>query len=180
MVLRGASQVVSNHKRRRKEKRNRSGLFLLRCAMAAAEKRHGNMIKLTTNQCLDLELWLDILASATVRTSMNFLTFRDPDVIFCIDACEHGLGGYDLETGDAWRWELPLDLHLRCSLNSLEFLAMYVSLALAFAHGRITPGSCILLQGDSTSAAGWLYRSNFGDEQPFQRWITRAITWLVL
>jgi hypothetical protein len=160
---------------------SRHFLSRLRQALAVASKRRGFVVVLTQAQREDLDLWLFLLRKAGAGVSLNLMTYRQPSVIFRVDACEHGVGGYDLATGTAWRFEIPEELRLRASLNSLEFLAAYLALAKAFANGRIAPGSCILVQGDSTSASGWLQKSNFAEEEaPFQLWLAREVAQLVL
>jgi hypothetical protein len=48
--------------------------------------------------------------------------------LYCLDASEFGLGGYNLVLGNAWRFELPVHLCLRKSLNALEFLACVITI----------------------------------------------------
>jgi hypothetical protein len=45
-------------------------------------------------------------------------------VLYRSDASEFGIGGYNLISGSAWRFELPVNLRLCSSLNSLEFFGM--------------------------------------------------------
>ena len=85
-----------------------------------------------------------------------------------------------MRSGFARRWEIPAALRLRTSLNSLELLGGYLLVAEAFDAGLIQRGSCILVQGDSTSAAGWLRKSNFNDESPFHLWLARELARLVM
>ena len=70
-------------------------------------------------------------------------------------------GGYNLANGDAWRFPLPADILQIVTLNTLEFLGCVITLWIDILHGRTPPESCILSQTDSTSADGWLYKSNF-------------------
>lgn len=67
-----------------------------------------------------------------------------------------------------------MELRGRATLNSLEFLASYVAIALEIERHDVQPLSCILSQTDSTSTAGWMHRSNFGDDEPLQLRIARA------
>ncbi len=108
----------------------------------------------------DLETVLKFLGLAHRGISMNILVFRKPTVIYRSDASEFGIGGYNLISGIAWRLELPLDCHSRTSLNSLEFLACLISIWIDHFHKILEPESCLY----STSALGWLRKSNFADE----------------
>jgi len=112
----------------------------------------------------DLETVLKFLGLAHRGISMNILVFRKPTVIYRSDASEFGIGGYNLISGIAWRLELPLDCHSITSLNSLEFLACLISIWIEHFHKVLEPESCLLSQTDSTSALGWLRKSNFADE----------------
>jgi len=60
-----------------------------------------------TAEMKDLVLWKDFLVVAHTGIDLNLLTTREPNNILRTDACEHGLGGYSLKTGRAWRWEIP-------------------------------------------------------------------------
>jgi hypothetical protein len=95
--------------------------------------------------------------------SINNIVFRKPTTFYCSDASEFGLGGYNIISGRAWRFEIPSHLRLRTSLNSLEFLACVITIWIDFSENRISPEECILSQSDSTSATGWLRKSNFAD-----------------
>jgi hypothetical protein len=95
---------------------------------------------------------------------MKILTFRKPTHLYHSDACEYGLGGYSLISGKAWRFELPVDCRLRTSLNSLEFISCMITLWVDVLSGDISAESCLLSQTDSSTAAGWLKKSNFADK----------------
>ena len=94
---------------------------------------------------------------------MNLLTYRQPSHLFRSDACEHGLGGYSAD-GLAWRWPLPNHLLSRAHINLLEFLASIICIWLDILRGNVPPQSCILSMGDSTTATGWLHKSNFQED----------------
>ena len=121
--------------------------------------------RLSCKESSDLETHLSFLAAAKRGLSLNNLVFRKPTMIYRSDASEFGIGGYSLVSGVAWRFELPLDCRLRTSLNSLEFLGCIISIWIDCFHSVIEPESCILSQTDSTSAMGWLRKSNFADRQ---------------
>lgn len=94
---------------------------------------------------------------------MNNLVFQKPTMIFRSDASEFGIRGYNLISGKAWRFELPVDCHLHTSLNSLEFIACVITIWIENLDQSIEEESCILRQTDSSSATGWLRKSNFSD-----------------
>jgi hypothetical protein len=148
---------------------------------SASKRRH---VRLSTDVQLDLGLWLGFLASAGNGINMNTLTFRHPTHVSRVDASEHGIGGYSLITGQAWRFEIPVDLRLRASLNSLEHLASYVQIAFEAAASGLPPSSVILTGTDSTTAAGWLHHSSFDDScstaPPLRLWVARAMAQLLL
>jgi hypothetical protein len=117
-------------------------------------------IHLSQNAIEDLRLWLRILAAAREGISMNLLTFRKPDTIYWSDACEFGLGGYSSQ-GHAWRWKIPIHLQHRAHINLLELMAETICIWIDILAGRAHPEECILCFGDSTTAMGWLHKSNF-------------------
>jgi hypothetical protein len=124
------------------------------------------------------QLWLTLLLTAGNGIDMNNLVFRNPTHVSQVDACKHGIVGYSLVTGQAWRFEIPLDLRLWTSLNSLEHLASFVQLAFEAAVTGLPPHSVILAGTDSTTAAGWLHQSSFDDSDPatapLPLWVARA------
>jgi hypothetical protein len=95
--------------------------------------------------------------------SMNTLVFRKPTMVLRSDASEFGIGGYNLTTGKAWRYKLPVSLRLQTTLNSLEFIACVITIWIESLDNSIEEESCILSQTDSSSANGWLRKSNFSD-----------------
>lgn len=112
----------------------------------------------------DLRLWLEFIDQAAAGISINLITYRQPSRILRSDACEHGVGGYSLCSGVGWRWEIPIHLQNRASLNFLEHAASYVAVEVEHHHCPIPPLSCALSQVDSASADGWLDKSNFEEE----------------
>ena len=111
---------------------------------------------------------------------MCSLTYREPTIILRSNACEHGLGGYCLNTGRAWRLEIPEELRNRATLNSLEFLAGNVAIEMEQLHGNLPRRFNVLSCWDSTTAAGSLRKSNFNDECPLQLWIARHLALMVI
>jgi hypothetical protein len=124
----------------------------IRAAMYSVSKRPYTRLLLDVQ--LDLKLLLAFLTSARTGIGTNTLTFRHPTHVSRVNACEHGIGGYSLITGQAWRFKLPVDLRLRASLNSLKHLASYIQLAFEVAMTGLPPSSVILTGTDSTTAAG--------------------------
>jgi len=125
---------------------------------------NGGWTSFTDNELSDLETMFKFLSAAQYVFSMNNLVFRKPTVIYRSDASKFRLGGYNLISGIAWRLELPVDCQLRSSLNSLEFLACLIAIWIDDFHQVLLPESCVLSQTDSTSALGWLRKSNFADK----------------
>jgi hypothetical protein len=109
----------------------------------------------------DLVLCKDFLVVTHTGIDLNLLTTREPNNILRTDACEHGLGGYSLKTGRAWRWEIPLHLRGRKPINFLEFQACVVGIMLSIEEDNPAAGYCYLSATDNTSAMGWLRKSNF-------------------
>jgi hypothetical protein len=61
-------------------------------------------------------------------------------------------------------------------LSTLEFLCSYVGLYMECHQGHVDPLEVVLSQTNSTSAAGWIRKSNFdADTQPIQLEITGAV-----
>jgi hypothetical protein len=68
--------------------------------------------RLSANEKMDLHLMNSFLDAAKDGLPMNNLTYRKPTHLYRSDASEFGLGGYNITSGDAWRYEIPLDCHL--------------------------------------------------------------------
>ena len=147
----------------------------VRAAHARARKDPRRMAWFTGAELKDFELWIELLAYAGRGMSMNLLTFRHPTHRFRSDACLFAVGGYDLVTGRAWRWVIPQSLLGRASMNSLEFLGCYMCIAIAVHEKTLPMGSVVHGQTDNTSADGWMHKSNFDDQRPFQLEISRAL-----
>ena len=92
--------------------------------------------------------------------SMNLLTCRCPTHECMSDACEHGIGGWS-SSGKAWRFALPEEPWGRFTLNCLEFLAAVIGPWIDHIEGNLPTLSCVLSGTDSTTAEGWLRKSNF-------------------
>jgi len=112
---------------------------------------------------LDLDLWLSMIEKVSkVGVSTDNLTFTKITTYLITDACEHGIGGFNIRTGFAWRYKLPLWMTNSFHINLLEFIASVVAiwLDLEFNKNKITHPK-ILALSDNTSTIGWLYKSNF-------------------
>ena len=96
---------------------------------------------------------------------MNLLVFAEPTHYYRSDACEHGLGGYSILSGKAWRFEIPVYCRGRTTINVLEFIGSVVTVWIDMLAGDVHPDACLLSQTDSTSAAGWLRKSCFDEKQ---------------
>ena len=127
-------------------------LSRLHTALFATQQRRWTTLR--TAQQEDLRLWLRFLQSAHDGISHNLISCHKPTCLLRTDACMHGIGGYSLHTGIAWRWELPPDLRDRATLNTLEFLSSYVGIYMEKENGNIEPLEVLLAQTDSTSAVG--------------------------
>ena len=104
---------------------------------------------------------------------MNNLTFRRPSKFYIVDASEHGLGGWSSH-GRAWSYVIPIHLRKRAHINLLEFLASLVGFWIDIIEGRMETQDCILAVGDSTTAMGWLRRTNFREKDKNDRdWIAK-------
>ena len=63
--------------------------------------------------------------------------------------------------GRAWRFALPEEPWGRFTLNYLEFLAAVIGPWIDHIEGNLPTLSCVLSGTDSTTAEGWLRKSNF-------------------
>ena len=132
-------------------------------------------IILSGPQLDDLVLWKRFLQHAAEGISINRLVCRWPTRIVRVDACPQGMGGYGLQSGIAWRFQLPEPLLGRATLNALEFLAAFVGVLVECSCGaEWTDADVILSQGDSVSAAKWLASSSFDDNCPMHLAIARS------
>jgi hypothetical protein len=149
--------------------------FTGRLYKACEQSKRTGSVRLNAAQVADLRLWTTFFRKAEEGISINRLVCRWPTRIVRVDACPQGIGGYCLESGVAWRYQLPDDLLGRASLNVLEFVAAIVGVMVEFKMGaRWTDADVFLSQGDSTSAAGWLAKSTFDDACPMHVAVARA------
>ena len=130
--------------------------------MKSSKSKHN--IKVTRNARKYAELHIQFLEKARLGINMNLLTFRKPTYTTIGDACEHVLGAFNVETGTAWTYEIPIALRGRARINLLEFITQVVSIWFDFSEGRIKKRDCLLAMGNNTAPMGWLRRSNFREE----------------
>jgi hypothetical protein len=132
-------------------------------------------ITLSGPQLDNLVLWKHFLQHAAEGILINRLVCRWPTRIVRVDACPQGMGGYCLQSGIAWMFQLPESLLGRATLNALEFLAAFVGVLVEVSCGaEWTDADVILSQGDSVSAAKWLASSSFDDDCPTHLAIARS------
>jgi hypothetical protein len=133
-------------------------------------------VRLSAKIIYGIHLFIIFLDQDHDDMSMHLLTYRTPDHHHHDDACEKKIDGYDMATGKAWRWEIPQDYWVKFTLNSLEFIASFISFWIGILDGTIKDGDCVLSETDSTSAQGWLYKSNFdASDQEMQMLIARKM-----
>ena len=100
---------------------------------------------------------------ANAGINMNLITYRAPTHVYRSDACPAGLRGYSSD-GRAWRYNIPTHLQFRATLNFLEWLGCQIGPLIDIEESKLPPLSCVLSMTDSTTAAGWLRKSNFREE----------------
>ena len=139
--------------------------------MKAEAKKH--TVTIPKGVTRDLQLAQKFLHKAREGVNMNLMTFRAPTLIFIGDASEHGMGGFDTK-GRAWRYLIPPALRGRAHINLLEFLTQVIGIWLAIEEGRLLRLGCVLAMGDSTTALGWMRRSNFrASDENNQDWVAK-------
>ena len=144
-------------------------LSRLRTLLSKTNKGRFRSIRINKKCVKDLVLMQTVLNKAREGVDMNLLVFRSPDRVYYSDSCPAGLGGYSNQ-GRAWQFKVP-DKHLfKASNNLLEFLAAVISPWINFIKGRLVAGDCALSMTDSTTAEGWMQKSNFVEkgEDPIQ------------
>jgi len=97
-------------------------------------KAHLGWTKFWQTELEDLSSHKRFLLHANRGVSLNIIAFRKPTLIFRSDACKFGLGGYNIASGNAWRWKIPTDLCGRTSINSLEFIVCVISIWIDIIH----------------------------------------------
>ena len=143
--------------------------FLSRLRSLLEQAWNRRAISINKKCIKDLELMQTILNKAKEEIDMNLLAFRSPNCIYYPDSCPAGLRGYSNQ-GNTWRFKLPDDLQFRALNNLLEFLAAIITPWIDIIKGRLNPGDCTLSMTNSTTAEGWMQKSNFvePDNNPIQ------------
>ena len=115
-----------------------------------------------------LELWKKALTRlSTIGRSINHVTFTLPHMFTKEDASKKGLGGFNC-TGLGWRFIIPPALWDLLHINTLEFMAVVITIWLTILAMDIKDrgnGMKILAQTDNTSALGWLKASSKFNKQ---------------
>lgn len=157
--------------------------FLSRLRAIVTRGRHRNQKwgRLLAPHKADLRLFQGYLRLANRGVSMNNIVHRLPTHHYRSDASQAGIGGYSIDDGTAWRFALPADILQHITLNTLEFIGCLVTIWIDLLRHKIPPQSCLLSQTDSTSAEGWLRKSNFDAELcPTQLIVARQLASLVI
>jgi hypothetical protein len=127
----------------------------------------------------DLLLWLKCIKKAASGMSLNILVLRVATHLYRNDAAFHGIGGCS-NRGRAWRYDIPEELRLRASINLLEFIGSILGPWVDFVEGNLPPESCIFSQGDNTTAASWLQKTNFASNKLAHLKVARRLANLLL
>ena len=137
------------------------GHFLNHVRAATRRAVQFGRTRLSTLEREQYIFWLSLLERARDGVSMNTVIPQEPTCAYRNDACEHGLGGFSLKTGRAWRFSIPPHLRGKRSINFLEFLAAIVSIMLGIVEGEIRRHDNVLSATDNRSTQGWIPHSNF-------------------
>jgi len=111
----------------------------------------------------DLKLWQYFLQkSATNGISFNNICFTKYNIHTLTDASEYGLGGFNVNTGLAWRYQLPQWMQQSMHINLLEFIACTIGIWVELLQDNgETAFKRIHALTDNSSAVGWLYKASF-------------------
>ena len=150
--------------------------FICRIRYAQSKMNYPNQeYKLKKHVLEDLRLALDVLDTASKGISMNLLTFRLPSIGYFVDACEHGLGGWN-SWGIYWFIEFPDKLLGRAHINLLEFLASLIGPWIDILQGRLHQEDCFVVLGESTTAEGWVHRPRYKGKDESDEDFTARLT----
>ena len=134
--------------------------FMNRLRQLMHKAKNRRKIKTSKTIIADLELHIFFLNLAHKGVSMNLLTYRAVTRLYRSDACPAGVGGYS-SRGRGWRFQIPIKYQLRMTLNMLEHLGTIIGPWVDLIENNLPQFSYILAMSDSTTAAGWLRKSNF-------------------
>ena len=123
-------------------------------------------IKLSHGAMEDLRLWLSFIESAEEGISINRVVFRKPTIVTYSDASEAGIGGYCPKNRVAWRHRFTEEENKAFTLNCKEYLASAIDMDFQLElDPDPAPFPCILNETDSTTAMGWIRKSNHDPEE---------------
>ncbi len=134
--------------------------FLSQLRTLLVHARNRRSIKINDKCAKDLVLMQQILDKAQKGINMNLLAFRAPDQIYYSDSCPAGLSSYS-DQGFAWRFKVPDKLLFCATSNLLEYLAAILSPWIDLINERLTKRDCAFSMTDSTTAKGWMRKTNF-------------------
>jgi hypothetical protein len=127
--------------------------------------RFKKKVKLSSSTMGDLQLWLSFIESAQRGISINRVVFRKPTITTFSDASEAGVGGFCPKTGVMWRHRFTEEESKAFTLNCKEYIGSAIDMDL---HMEIDPDPsqfpCVLNMTDSSTAMGWLRKSNHDPE----------------
>lgn len=108
-----------------------------------------------------MKLWEDFISHAcSTGVIINDICYTQWTRTIITDACEHGIGGFCVETDRAWRYRLPPELIGRLHINIIEFCASVIGIWVEL-NEYAGPHPRFMTLFDSTSVLGWLHKSNF-------------------
>ena len=137
--------------------------FLSRLRKLQSAARFKRQIHIPKLVLKELELWETFLHTDNKGISFNLLKYRQPTHVYRSDSCKHGIGGLSA-LGRAWIWLIPVHLRSRAHINLLELIGNIVCIWVDIIDKATLPESCLLFMGDSTSAMGWIRKSNFKND----------------
>ena len=85
-------------------------------------------VRITATAKADAKLHLKFLEKDRNGISMNLLTFRRPNYLIVGDACEYGLGDFNVESRIGCRHIIPPELRGHAHINLLEFPTQLVQI----------------------------------------------------
>ena len=92
--------------------------------------------------------------------NLNQISYTKEDAVIYTDASGRGLGGYNPQTGQAWRFKIPEWMARSFHINTLEFMASLIGIWMEIRNNN-TEYLRILNLTDNSSAVGWLFKANF-------------------
>ena len=127
--------------------------------------KYKTQFKLSRSTMQDIELWLIFFESATHGISITRVIFWKPTITTLSDASEAGIGGFCPKSGIAWRYLFTEEENKAFTLNAKEYITSVIDMDF---HMEMDPNQapfpCVFNMTDSTSANGWLCKSNHDPE----------------